>query len=76
MEISLKQLSEIFSSAFEEKVELNMESGKENLKQWDSLKHLHLILELEEQLNVRFNTEEIERMTNVEQIISVLKQKE
>jgi acyl carrier protein len=75
MEISLKQLSEIFSSAFEEKIELDLESNKENLKQWDSLKHLHLILELEEQLNVRFNIEEIERMTNVERIISILKQK-
>jgi acyl carrier protein len=72
MEISLKQLSEIFSSAFEEKVELNMDSSKENLEQWDSLKHLHLILELEEQLNVRFNTEEIEQMTSVNKIVYVL----
>lgn len=75
MEISLKQLSEIFSSAFEEKIELNTDSSKENLEQWDSLKHLHLILELEEQLNVRFNTEEIEQMTSVNRIISILKHK-
>jgi acyl carrier protein len=75
MEISLKQLSEIFSSAFEEKIVLNADSGKENLEQWDSLKHLHLILELEEQLNVRFNSEEIEQMTNVNRVIAVLREK-
>jgi acyl carrier protein len=75
MEISLKQLSEIFSSAFEEKIELKEDSSKESIEQWDSLKHLHLILELEEQLNVRFNMEEIEQMTNINRIVAILKYK-
>jgi acyl carrier protein len=75
METSLKQLSDIFSSAFDATIELQEDSSKENLEQWDSLKHLHLILELEECLNVRFNAQEIEQMTNVNRIISVLKNK-
>jgi len=75
MVISLEELSKIFSSAFEVEIVLDMDSSKENMGEWDSLKHLHLILELEDTLNIEFTPFEIEQMTSVVQILTILKEK-
>ena len=75
MEISLERLSKIFSSAFEGTVVLELDSTKENVELWDSLKHLHLVLELEDELNVQFTTSEIEQMVSVRKLLEILKSK-
>ena len=72
MKVSLQQLSKIFSVAFDERITINSSSSKENMVQWDSLKHLYLILELEDHLNVKFTTTEIEQIKNVEQLLIIL----
>jgi acyl carrier protein len=75
MEISLNRLAEIFSAAFGETIELTISTSKNSLEQWDSLGHLHLIVELEDQLNIQFTTSEIEQIINVEILIEILRQK-
>ena len=47
MDIKLEKLSEIFTNAFGENVELLITTDKENLSEWDSINHLNLIVELE-----------------------------
>lgn len=38
---------------------VNWETSRKTLQRWDSLKHLYLILALEEQFGVQFSDEEI-----------------
>lgn len=47
----------------------------ENIEAWDSLKHMNLILSIEEELKVEFSDEELINMMDYESIISVLKNK-
>lgn len=49
------------------------ELSQENTPQWDSLTHLRLILELEQNLGIRFRSEDIPAMTSVAAIESVLR---
>jgi acyl carrier protein len=50
------------------------ELSQENTPQWDSLTHLRLILELEQNLGVRFRSQDIPAMTSVAAIEDVLRQ--
>ena len=52
MVITIEQLQEIFRNAFSSDVPINSETSKENLPEWDSINHLNLIVELEDQLNL------------------------
>jgi acyl carrier protein len=48
---------------------------QENFEKWDSLKHLNLIIALEEHFNVTFEPAEIIDMTDLEKIISHVENK-
>lgn len=54
---------------------LNKESSPDNVENWDSLKHMNLILALEEEFDVTFSDEEIVELLSVEIIVEVLKEK-
>lgn len=75
MKVSLEQLSNIFSSAFGEKVEVTLETKRADLPVWDSVNHLNLIVELEEQLNVSFLTEEIPEIKSVKDLMLLLEKR-
>ncbi len=50
------------------------ELSQENTPQWDSLAHLRLILELEQNFGVRFRSQDIPEMTSVSAIERVLQE--
>lgn len=54
---------------------LNEESSPDNVESWDSLKHLNLILAIEQEFNVVLSDEEIIEMMNVQVILEILKNK-
>jgi acyl carrier protein len=43
-----------------------------SLKEWDSLKHLNLYIEIEQKLKIKLNLEEMEYVTNYEGLINIL----
>lgn len=55
-------------------VELN--ATRDNTPAWDSLAHLSLVMELEQQFKVRFTTREIEELVGLAAIVAVLNTKE
>ena len=62
-----EQIIEILKQVFK------MEHVKDNISQktcdkWDSLSHLNLIIELEQQYNVSFEPEDIVEMTSLQRI--------
>jgi acyl carrier protein len=75
MAITIEQLQEIFKNAFSSDVSINSETSKENLPEWDSINHLNLIVELEDQLNFQFTPEEIESIKSVNILLDLIQKK-
>ncbi len=54
--------------------QINENSSPDTIEAWDSLKHMNLILALEESLNVQFTDEQIVEMLSMELILAVLRE--
>lgn len=65
-------MSKVFDVPVEQ---LNEDSSPDTIENWDSLKHINLVLALEEELNISFSDEEVVEMLSVEIIIETLKEK-
>jgi len=48
------------------------DSSPDTIAEWDSLKHMRLVLALEEEFSVRFSDETIVGMLNVSEILNAL----
>ena len=54
------RIKKIMSTVFEVPVEkIYDKSSPENIETWDSLRHMNLVVALEEEFNIEFNDEEI-----------------
>jgi acyl carrier protein len=67
----LKVMSLVFEVPFES---LNEDSSSDTIGSWDSLKHLNLILALEEEFNVEIPDEEVGNLMNYKLIKLVLEE--
>ncbi len=54
---------------------LSEKSSQETVAYWDSLKHMNLILSLEEEFSVSLSDEEIMKISSIKDIIKLLKEK-
>ena len=54
---------------------ITAESSPESIDAWDSVQHLNLVLALEQQFDVQFEPDEMDRMKTVGQIAAMLGQK-
>ena len=71
-----KKVFEIMAQVMNVPIEsVKEDSSPETIETWDSLKHMSLILTLEEEFSVQFSDEEIVTMLNVGQIMDVLTHK-
>lgn len=52
------------------KCDVNHDASRETLPQWDSLKHIEVIFELEDRLGVQFSEGEMAELDSVEKIVS------
>lgn len=75
MEMSIEQLQKIFRSAFSTELEIDLQTTKDNLPDWDSINHLNLIVELEDTLGIQFQPDEIESMKSVKVIMELIEKK-
>ena len=69
-----EKVLEILKEVLEDE-NVNVETSQENNSNWDSLRHLNLIVELESEFEVSFEPEEITEMSSAKKIISTLKSK-
>jgi acyl carrier protein len=51
---------------------VTMESSPEDLNRWDSLQHLNFVLAVEQEFDVVFKPEEIEKITSVKAMVDLL----
>lgn len=55
--------------------DISLNTSQENCENWNSLRQLNLVSELEDEFNVEFEPEEIAEMKSVEKILEVIKSK-
>ena len=55
--------------------DINDDSSSDTIVLWNSLKHMQLVVALEEEFDSYFTDEEIVRMKNYSKIIEVIKEK-
>jgi len=65
-------MSAVFEIPFEE---INEDTSPDNVGSWDSLKHMNLVVALEEEYDIEFIEEEIVEMMNLSQIKSIVLEK-
>ena len=72
----LSQLEPIFRDVLDNPgLRLARESNNSNVKGWDSLAHMNLILAIEQQFGISFTLRELEGLKNVGGMIDLMEQK-
>ena len=69
-------LQTLFADIFEVPVAtIRPDSSPDTIETWDSIRHLNLVLALEQQFNVQFEPEEIVQLLSVELTADLLNEK-
>lgn len=70
------ELTAIFHHVFDdERITLSDSMTARDLKPWDSLNHINLIVATEKRFQIRFTTAEVTRMANVGEFVDTILQK-
>jgi len=70
------RLQNVFRDVFDnEEMELFDEMTAEDVEEWDSLKHVQLMVASEQEFGVTFKTAEIMELKNVGELISLIQKK-
>ena len=70
------RIKKVMSAVFEIPVEeINNESSPDTIESWDSLKHMQLVVALEEEFEIKFEDDEIVELLNYLLIFNIIKGK-
>ena len=67
-----EQIAEIFSTLFDMEISVDSNISMDNNEEWTSIKHIEIIVTLEDELGVKFKTGDIPKMTSLKKIIEYL----
>ena len=72
----LQKLTEIFRDEFDDdSLTLKTTTSPEHIEDWDSLAHINLIEATQEEFEIRFSTEELAKLKDVESFIELIEKK-
>jgi acyl carrier protein len=72
----INDLNKIFRSYFNnDKISLNKKTTSKNIKAWDSLAQISLIVLIEKKFKIKFTVKEVEALINVGDMINLIKKK-
>lgn len=70
------RIKEIMGDVFEiNPNQITNDSSPSTIQSWDSLRHINLIVALEEEFNIKFTDEDILQMLNFELIVIIVNEK-
>lgn len=67
------KIVEIFSTLFKRTININENLSMESEPKWDSMKHIEVIMVLEEELGITFKPETIPSLTSMSKIIEEIR---
>jgi acyl carrier protein len=65
-------LSEIFRDVFMRDIVINPELSAKDVDGWDSLKQIEILVEVQERLNLKLSTREVDQLNTVGDLLRVL----
>lgn len=72
----LQKVTSVFHTTFDDPtIVLTLETTAKDIPSWDSIVHITLIIEIESAFDVRFDTQELEKLNNVGALVSLLEAK-
>ena len=72
-----EKIQKIMANLFDVSIEeITDESSPSNIKKWDSLNHIKLVVELEEEFNVKFSNLEVLDMQTYKLVLLAIKNSE
>lgn len=70
------KIKNVMSTVFEMDLsEINHNSSPDSIDNWDSIRHMNLVVALEEEFNIEFDDEEIGELLNYKLIYNIVKSK-
>ncbi len=68
-------LEKIFKDVFKNAVTFSSELKREDVTLWDSLRHVQLLVAIENEFGVRFDGSDATKMNSISDILEILKEK-
>jgi acyl carrier protein len=68
----IAKLQEVFDGVFLQKVVVTPELSARDVEEWDSLKHVSLILSVEQIFSIRFRVGEVEATRNISDLADLI----
>jgi acyl carrier protein len=69
----LKQVNDIFIDVLENNdIKLNDQTTANDIEEWDSLAHIHLIVAIERKFEIRFTSKEMQSWDNIGELIDCI----
>ena len=70
------RVKSVISAVFEIPADkIGEESSPDNIESWDSLKHMNIVVALEEEFNIQFTDDEIIELINMKLIMAIITHK-
>ncbi len=68
-----KKVIDIVQQVMEISIEkINIDSTSDDIEEWGSLRHINLVLALEEEFQIRFTPEQISQLITIRKIVEIL----
>lgn len=72
----LEKLNEIFIDVMDnDNIVLSEDTTSNDIEEWDSLTHMHLVIEIQREFKVRFSSSETMKWKNVGELVESIIQK-
>ena len=72
----LEKLEKIFNDVFNNTVAFHEDLKREDVKLWDSLRHVQLLIAIESEFGIRFDGSDATKMNGISDIIEMIKEKQ
>lgn len=72
---NLKKLESIINSTFDTSYSIEASTSAEDIDEWDSISHIELIGQIEEEFKIRFALSELQDLKNVGEMANLISEK-
>lgn len=72
----VNQLEKVFFKTFEREIIITENLTADDIPEWDSIMHLNLIMEIEEEFSVSFALGELQNLKNIGELLNLIEAKQ